>query len=238
MRKQFTLIELLVVIAIIAILAAILLPAFGKARNRGRAASCSANLKQTGLLVNAYVGDYYGYYPAHDWAKQVQEYLTLSNNSATQATRIFICPGAAPRIPIGGGYSYEGQVPKQTYFVSGDFYSTPVEGTLVRFYHSKDSAHRVKSSRVRGPSQKVYITDHGYNAYANNSSANDRRVSNRHSGAGSILLADGRVHLLRLTPSSGTPIVPPDDSVMSNQVQGLPDDSSYNVTIPSKNTIR
>ena len=64
-KTQFTLIELLVVIAIIAILAGMLLPALGKARERARDMACISNIKQVGVTYNIYTSDNDGYFIPH-----------------------------------------------------------------------------------------------------------------------------------------------------------------------------
>jgi prepilin-type N-terminal cleavage/methylation domain-containing protein len=62
-KKGFTLIELMIVIAIIAILAAVLVPNFMRAREASRLTACKSNLKNISTAVETYSNDWDGLYP-------------------------------------------------------------------------------------------------------------------------------------------------------------------------------
>ncbi|WP_347275171.1 DUF1559 domain-containing protein [Candidatus Kuenenia sp.] len=86
----FTLIELLVVIAIIGILASILLPVLGKARESARKTQCASNLKHIGLALRMYANDQEGAFPAG--GSTGMESLGALYNKYISERKIFRCP--------------------------------------------------------------------------------------------------------------------------------------------------
>lgn len=92
MKKHFTLIELLVVIAIIAILAALLMPALSKARERARSSQCTANLKQIGTSEMLYADANRDYLAPTYTQTAPNTFFNYLSEYAGDNKRIFICP--------------------------------------------------------------------------------------------------------------------------------------------------
>jgi len=173
MRRAFTLVELLVTIAIIAILAALLLPALGRAKSRAQRATCINHVHQISLALLMYAGDHADSLPAA--TNDYHIYFTyreniqpiLSRNGVGTNDQVFTCPADnfdctmpviqdwfQPDVVRGRGFHQLKQTDYSSYIFNGEAANSLAAGT------NENARSTAKSfSMVREPSRLVLVCE-------------------------------------------------------------------------------
>ena len=204
-KARFTLIELLVVIAIIAILAAMLLPALGKARNVAKDSTCVNNLKQLIVGYHTYIDSNQGWMIAgfnqrtgssntHPWSSVVASLICGMSNPAESFASVgesykpFLCPSEAQ--PIGSSS-------KGSFFSYGHY----AVNALMCGYNQVNATYRPrKISSVTKPGIALTIMDtvrrdSSYFATIGSSPALGCEIATRH-GNGVVQVDGSNAHFV------------------------------------------
>ncbi len=181
MKRRFTLIELLVVISVIAILAGMLLPALGKARETVEKITCASNQKQVMLLVAQYANTYGGFLLPH----QFQGYTTkrlletggmsmIRKNGGWAFPDILFCPtiwnkckdrqwshhdDSTAQYTMDCGY-VEGNYSRGTFLYKGDGWICKPQSSHSASWEEQKS-QLITLDKTKRPSGKIYLMEHG-----------------------------------------------------------------------------
>ena len=174
--RGFTLVELLVVIAIIGILAALILAAVGKAKERAYSASCKNNLHQIGMAIQMYADDHGDFLPGplrgnQDWYYWSNDpgmllYYLAADYLGSKATGpsktifpLMLCPAYAQQWPNWPVQPTNNSVTNMTAYCQYlNDYDTS-QGTYFNPFGYPGTRNPMKLSSIPTPSTAVALLD-------------------------------------------------------------------------------
>jgi prepilin-type N-terminal cleavage/methylation domain-containing protein/prepilin-type processing-associated H-X9-DG protein len=182
-RRAFTLIELLVVIAIIAILAAMLLPAFSRGKESARATQCLNHMRQLGLAVRLYAEDHGDEFPRSQhsafghgqfpWERAVAPFLGSTTTLWTNLLEgLYHCPSDRRTTPWSYGLNvYYELGPNDDYFGKPQTWRRTVQvprpSATILFAENNSTADHIMPNFWASPADTVDVAKQRHGRRAN-----------------------------------------------------------------------